>query len=451
MAMAVRQGEIHGIIGRNGAGKSVLVSMIAGVIRPTGGRIIVNGVAVDAASYDPVRAHELGVSLVPQEPRFAKRLSVVDNLFMGRPITDAFGLLRRRAMVEVLRDLAQQLGLEVAPSEAIGRLPMEVQQLLAFGKAQFIERARVILLDEITASLSRQRKSLLLSLLRRLVEREPDRSFTLISHHVAEIMEFCDRVTVMRDGRAVATLDVDCTSARELADWIVGDARVNTLPAKPTGHAAPSAGAPAFALRGLGRHGVFEGLDLDLRLGQVVGFAGLDGSGKDEAAEALLGLGGIDTGEVRADGRPLRIGSPGQAMAEGIVLLAKHREHQGVIPGRSVEENVLISSYRAVSSALGFVDRRQARRITVEKIAQMKIKAAGPWANMSSLSGGNKQKVLISRLSLVRPRLFILNEPTRGVDLATKPEILHAIRTELAATSAVIMLAESEDELVTVC
>jgi len=235
-----------------------------------------------------------------------------------------------------------------------------------------------------------------------------------------------------------------------LADWIVGNVPVTSLeglqPAVP-----PGGPKPVLTLRGLSRRKAFEDLDLDLMTGDVVGFAGLDGSGKDEAVETLFGLAPPDAGTMEQDGRPIAIGSPSQAMRHGFALLPKHREHQAVIPGRSIAENTLISSYRRISNALGLIDRRRANEITTEKIAEFKVKAAGPHIAMSGLSGGNKQKVLIGRLTLSQPHLFILNEPTRGVDLATKPEILRAIRTELSRTSAVIMLTESEDELVAVC
>ncbi len=448
--LAVRCGEVHGIIGRNGAGKSVLMSLISGVLKATSGTIEINGQPVDTASYDPIRAHGLGVSLVPQEPKFAARLSVIDNLFMGKPIERGLGFISRAAMRRRAADVAAELGLAVDPDQPMGSLPIESQQLLAFGKAQFIDEAEVILLDEITASLSRERKVMLLSLLRRLVEAHPDRSYTLISHHVSEIMEFCDRVTVMRDAVAVATLDVAKTTAAELADWIVGNIPVTNLDglAPPPRDAAPR---PVLGVRDLGMAGAFSAVSLELSAGDVVGFAGLDGSGKDEAAEALFGLGSIDAGSLLQDGRAITIRSPDEAMKRGIALLPKHREKQAVIQGRTIAENTLISSYRSFSTALGLIDQRKVDAVTADKIREFKVKAAGPHVGMSGLSGGNKQKVLIGRLTLAHPRLFILNEPTRGVDLATKPEILRAIRAELSKDSAVIMLTESEDELIAVC
>ncbi|OCP19362.1 MULTISPECIES: sugar ABC transporter ATP-binding protein [unclassified Ensifer] len=448
--LSVRRGEIHGIIGRNGAGKSVLMSLISGAQKATEGQIEINGHSVEIHHYNPVRAHHLGVSLVPQEPKFAPRLSVVDNMFMGRPMARSFGFIRRADMQRKAQEVAKSVGLDIDPEMMMAQLPIETQQLLAFAKAQFIDESKVILLDEITASLSRDRKNMLLGLLRELIQKYPERSYTLISHHVSEIMEFCDRVTVMRDARAVATLDVDKTTGKELADWIVGDVPVTDL--QGLQRAIPfSQSRPVASIRNLTRNGVFGDVTLELGTGDVVGFAGLDGSGKDEAVEALFGLGTIDRGEFSMNGVRLNLASPGDAMKHGIALLPKHRERQAVIQGRSIAENTLISSYKQVSNALGLIDNQRAYAATAAKIAEFKVKAAGPQVGMGGLSGGNKQKVLIGRLTLAAPKLLILNEPTRGVDMAAKPEILRAIRTDLSKSSAVIVLTESEDEMITVC
>ncbi|WP_119389458.1 sugar ABC transporter ATP-binding protein [Taklimakanibacter lacteus] len=447
--LTVRRGEVHGIIGRNGAGKSVLMSLISGLARATSGGIAINGHSVDIASYNPIKAHALGVSLVPQEPKFAARLSIADNLFMGRPIDRSLGFINSAAMRKKAKAVAAEVGLSLDPDEPMARLPIESQQLLAFGKAQFIEEAQIILLDEITASLSRERKQMLLALLRRLVRAAPERSYTLISHHVSEIMEFCDRVTVMRDSKAVATLDVAHTTAAELANWIVGDIPVtrlddyNATPSKPS--------APFVSVKDLSLPPNLTSASFEVAIGEVIGLAGLDGSGKEEAVEALFGMKRPDAGAIAIEGRPVGIASPAIAIRHGIGFLPKHRERQAVIPGRSIVENTLISSYRSFSNALGLIDETRAEAMTRAKMTEFKVKAAGPFTAMTELSGGNKQKVLIGRLTLSSPRLFILNEPTRGVDLATKPEILRAIREELALASGVIMLSESEDELIAVC
>jgi ABC-type sugar transport system ATPase subunit len=447
--LTVRRGEVHGIIGRNGAGKSVLMSLIAGLARATSGGIAINGHAVDITNYNPIKAHALGVSLVPQEPKFAGRLSVADNLFMGRPIDRGLGFVNSAAMRQKAKAVAAEVGLTLDPDEPMARLPIESQQLLAFGKAQFIDEAQVILLDEITASLSRERKQMLLALLRRLVRAAPERSYTLITHHVSEIMEFCDRVTVMRDSRAVATLDVARTTAAELANWIVGDIPVTEL--DDLSPASRKTLVPFVSVKGLSRGPSLAGVSFDIAIGEVVGLAGLDGSGKEETVEALFGVKQPDAGSIAIDGQAVDVASPAVAIRHGIGFLPKHRERQAVIPRRTIAENTLISSYRSISNALGLIDEPRAAAITREKMNEFKVKAAGPFTGMTELSGGNKQKVLIGRLTLSSPRLFILNEPTRGVDLATKPEILRAIREELALKSGVIMLSESEDELIAVC
>jgi len=457
--LSVNQGEIHGIIGRNGAGKSVLMSLICGAQTATSGRIEIGGTPVAITDFNPVKARTLGIALVPQEPRFAPRLSILDTMFMGGALTTKFGFLRSSDMRRKTIEAAGSVGLDVDPDALMMQLPIESQQLLAFAKAQFIDEAKIILLDEITASLSRERKIMLLSLLRDLVRRYPDRSYTLISHHVAEIMEFCDRVTVMRDARNVATIDVASTSAEDLANWIVGDTPAMQfsqikMPSRPVlapHDATADKASPLVAVTNLTSQPFFKNISFTLEKGDVVGFAGLDGSGKEEAAQALFGLMRIDDGRFEMAGEQLELASPSEAMRHGIVLLPKHRERQAVIQRRSLLENILISGYRQFSTALGLIDQAQVQRVSEEKIAEFKIKAQGPKAAMNNLSGGNKQKVLIARLTLNDPRLLLLIEPTRGVDLATKPEILKSIRHDLSHNSAVIMLSESEDEMIAIC
>ena len=221
--LVVEKQEVHGIIGRNGAGKSVLVSMIAGVIPPSQGRVLVGGGVLDTHHSSPSLAHSLGVSLIPQEPKFAPGLSVTDNLFMGRHLTGRLNFIRPKEMRLKVEEILQRLSLKTSPTDPMGDLSIEHQQLLAFGKALFVDRAKVILLDEITASLTRERKAMLLRFLQEATAERKDISFTLISHRISEVLEFTDRVTVMRDGKAVATIRTAETTKAALAKWIVGD------------------------------------------------------------------------------------------------------------------------------------------------------------------------------------------------------------------------------------
>ena len=447
--LTVRRGELHGIIGRNGAGKSVLVSLIAGLIRPSAGDIQIGRTRVDGRSYTPARAHDLGVSLIPQEPKFAPLLSVTDNIFMGRPAATRLGLLKLSPMTRAVKHIIDTLDVAARPGDAMGDLPIEAQQLLAFGKAFYVEKAQVILLDEITASLSRQRKQMLLDLLREMLRQRPDVSVTLISHHIAEIMEFCDRVTVMRDGRAVETITVAETTERELANYIVGNEKIVSVPppSRGTGERRP----PVLRVSGLGDGAGFRDLSFDVAPGEVVGLAGLDGSGKEEALEMLCGLRPPATGEIRLNGKAVRPRSPGEAIHLGIAYLPKNRERQAVIQNQTVEVNTLISAYRQFADRLGLLRLREARASAEARTEALAVKTPSVTTPVDYLSGGNKQKVMINRIAMTKPAVFVLNEPTRGVDIASKPVLLTTVRTELSVDSGVVLTSESEEELIDVC
>ncbi len=222
VSMEVKKGEIYGIVGKNGAGKSVLMNVIAGLLPATSGEMRILGESVDVRRYNRPKAHEMGVALVPQEPTWAPEMTVRSNLFLGSDLTHRFGIIDVPRFLKTVDEVMERVGIRARPDGRIKHLPIEDQQMLAFGKALYIEHARVILLDEITATLPRERKVSFLEFLRAEVERSPELSFTLISHHIDEIMEFCDRVTVMRDGKAIGPLVVKETSKAELADLITG-------------------------------------------------------------------------------------------------------------------------------------------------------------------------------------------------------------------------------------
>ena len=446
--LAVRQGEIHGLIGKNGAGKSVLVSMVAGLLPPSQGQITTSHGALTANQSSPAWAKSLGIALVSQEPRFATDLSVADNLFMGRHPTRKMNFLapaetRRRAAAVI-----EKLDLRARPDDRMGDLPLETQQLMAFGRAVFIDNAAIVLLDEITASLTSERKESLLRLLKTLVAERPALSFTMISHHVSEVMGFTDRVSVMRDGSRVATLETAQTSAKALADWIVGDVVRTEIH-----HTAnPNAAAPpVLEVRGLRAGRSLTTLDLTLRRGEVLGFAGLEGSGKDAAIEALYGLIPDHGGTVLVEGAEVRLTSPKSAQALGISFLPKHREAQAVIQNRSVLENAVIAGLSSLTTPFGFVKRQKCENAARDIVTKLKVKTPGLHVEIDGLSGGNKQKIMLGRLSLTAPQLVLLNEPTRGVDISAKPDILKMIREELSRDAGVIMISESEEELVEIC
>lgn len=442
--MQVAEGSVHGVIGKNGAGKSVLMNMVAGVFKPTRGRLTVSGQQVDTHRWNPRVATELGVALIPQEPPDLPFMNVEDFLFLGDRSNTRAGLLDRGAIRRKVAEIDDRLALRVLPSDPMTALPIEVQQLLAFAKAVFLERATVVLLDEITASLSGERRT---SLLTQLNELSEGRSFTLISHRIAEIMSTCHRVTVMRDGRSVQTVEVADTTPAALADAIVGKVNVHL---HETSEDAPTHGREVIRLTNFTSLPELEPISLEVRQGEVLGLAGVEGSGKEELLEGLAGL-RTSTGYVSIDGHDRRLNSPRAAARHGIAYLPKKREELATIHGLSVLENLVLPVARRISGGLGILREGKMREVGGPVLKQMQVKTSSPDADIDTLSGGNRQKVMLGRLMLMRPRVYVLSEPTRGVDLATKPELLRVVRQELTRTSAVIVTSESEEELIEVC
>lgn len=463
VSVSVERGEIHGIIGKNGAGKTVLMSTIAGIYPASDGRLQIGAESVDLTRHTPGRARDLGIALIPQEPVFAKDLSVIDNLFMGR-IPQRHGLVDYSGADRALAEIADRLGIRVRPRQPIGSLALEDQQFLALGRALYVDKARVLLLDEITASLSRARKHVLGQTLKRAIAERPEISVTLITHHIDEVMEFCDRVTVMRDGRAVRTISVPTTTNAILASWVVGaeeGPQPGVAPAdrsdRARGGGAPraaafdtTASAATITVKSLGLDGLLRDISFELQLGQVLGIAGLDGSGKDEFFSILAGIRRPDRGTVLINGREVSVRTPENSRRAGIAYLPKKRDQYAVLTGRPVDENALAMVYPWLTR-FGMIDHGRARRIVDDGVRSLNVKTPSIHTRIDALSGGNRQKTMIIRILATEPVVYLLNEPTRGVDLATKPELLGAVRSRLAARGCVIVTSESEDELVEIC
>ena len=453
VSIEVARGEIHGVVGKNGAGKSVLMGVLAGVLPATSGEIHIGDQIVDTHHYNTSVAHALGVELIPQEPAFAQHMSVEDNMALGAGITNRLGFVDRRRLRAQVTEAMDRLGVKGRPESRLDLLPIEDQQLLAFGKARFIDRASVILLDEITASLPRHRKTLLLEFLRTQVQQFPHISLTLITHHIDEVMEFCDRVTVMRNGEAVGPFVVREITKAQLADHITGG-----VPVGSSGGTRPASGprtlddTPILAATGLTSPGHFADVSFELRGGEVVGLAGLETtSGKDALLPSLVGLAPLSAGTIKMRGRAVAPNSPSAARRLGMVYLSKKREEEATISGLSVLDNLLVSIFGDLRNRIGFLDVTKGRRIGQRCTDQYGIKTPSINTRIDSLSGGNRQKVMLARLMNTVPSVLLLDEPTRGVDLSAKPEIMRSIRDSLTDERAVLMTSEGEDELVETC
>jgi ABC-type sugar transport system ATPase subunit len=371
-------------------------------------------------------------------------MSVIDNIFLGVPLKKGV-LLDHRQMREVAAKALDAVGVQVNPRTKIAECTIEEQQLLALAKALFIEDAKVIFLDEITASLSAARKQQILELMR--VEAEQNnRAFVLISHRISEVITVCDRVSVLRDGKRIDTVRIADTTAAELAAMIVGG-DIHS----PELDESVEFGAEILQVQSLSKEGAFEDVSFTLRKGEVLGLAGLDGSGKDDVMNALYGLVKVDEGSVTVNGRTARVKSPGVARKLGVAYVPKKREELAIIHGMSVQDNILLPVYSTIRNKVGLINRRRAKEMVETRMKVLPFKARSLGVNIDFLSGGNRQRVVINRMALLSPDVFVLHEPTRGVDIASKPDIIATVRNDLRDGSGIILTSESEDELVDLC
>ena len=439
----VQEGTIHGIIGKNGAGKSVLMKMVSGIMVPSAGQLTIGGREVENSSWSPAAALSEGVAFIPQDPPKLTYLTVEDYLSLGNKGFSKLGIIDRKGIARKISEINEKLAIEVRSDDLVNYLPVEVQQLLAFGKGIFLNDAKIILLDEITASLSETRR---LALLEQLRETVDGRSYTLITHHINEVIAACDRVTVIRDGQTVKTLDVKNTNKNELAELIVGEQLQEQFKKKNK----KRLGTEVLNVSNLKSFNSFNSVNFRLAKHEVLGLAGLEGSGKHEVVEALVGLRNSE-GMITVSGKEYFPRSPRSARKSGIAILPKNRERQATISSLSVFDNLLLPIATQFQNLFGLLAMKRMAATASDVVKNMRVHPADENAPIDSLSGGNRQKVMMGRLRLINPEIYLLNEPTRGVDISTKPVLLDLIKHDLVEDSAVIMTSESEEELIIAC
>lgn len=444
--LCLRSREIHSLMGENGAGKSTLIKCLTGVHRPDAGEIRLEGETVAPAS--PGEAEALGIATVYQEVNLIPHLSVAENIALGREpmrrpriLGIDWRAVRRRAAAALAR-----LGLELDVKRELGSCSIAVQQLVAIARALDIN-ARVLILDEPTSSLDRDEVRELFTVLRRL--RDQGLAVLFITHFIDQVYAISDRITVLRDGRLIAERSAAQLPRQELVSLMVGRELGAGKPAKAR---APTTAddRPLVRARSLGRRGGVESVDLSVSAGESVGLAGLLGSGRTETARLLFGADRPETGSLEIDGERANLRGPRRAIARGFALSPEDRKREGIIPNLSVRENIelALQSRRGVA-ALGNSASR--RRLAEEYIRALGIKTAGPDAPVSSLSGGNQQKVLLARWLAIEPRLLILDEPTRGIDVGAKAEILGLISKLRAEGMAILFISSELEEVARTC
>ncbi len=430
--LALFPGEVHALVGENGAGKSTLVKILAGVHRPDEGDLLVNGEPV--VFHGPADARARGIAVIHQHPTLFPDLDVAENVFMGRQPRDRFGRVDWRAMYREVERLLGTLGVRVDVRSPVRGLAVADQQLVEIAKALSLE-ARVLIMDEPTASLSAREVDRLFAIVRTL--REQGVAVLFVSHRLEEIFALCQRITVFRDGAHVITAPAAELSTEETIRHMVGR-RLETLFPKEDAEI----GGVVLQVRGLTRPGVFRDVSFDLRRGEILGLFGLVGAGRTEVARVLFGADRAEAGEIRIDGRVVAIDSPTVALRHGIGYVPEDRHGQGLVLDFPIAANVTLPILPRLARR-GLLDRRREWTLAGDYAGRLQVKAAGLGQAASALSGGNQQKVVLGKWLATDPKVLILDEPTRGIDIGTKAEV-HRIVSHLATQGLAIILISSE-------
>ncbi|MFE2427313.1 sugar ABC transporter ATP-binding protein [Streptomyces sp. NPDC059373] len=447
VSLTLRRGEIHALVGENGAGKSTLIKVLTGVHRPDSGELRLDGRSVSFAR--PYEAQQAGISTIYQEVNLVPLMSVARNIFLGREPKNGFGLIDFTRMHQEAAALLADFGVTADVRRPLGSLGVGTQQMVALARAVSV-RAQVVVMDEPTSSLEPREVETLFRVIDDLHRRQI--AVLYVSHRLDELYRICDRVTVLRDGRLVHTGDLAGLDRMRLVSLMLGReiAEVRRHGVTGFGEAHDEHGAvaqarePVLTASGLTRRHVLDHIRLDLLPGEVLGLGGLLGSGRSETAKALAGALPLDSGTVSVAGRTLRRLSSAAAIRSGISLLPEDRKAEGIVPGLSVRENIVLAAMPRLSRA-GLVSRRRQDRIVETFMKRLRIKASGPEQKVGELSGGNQQKVLLARWLCLAPKVLLLDEPTRGIDVGAKAEV-QALIDELAQEGLAVLLISSDIE-----
>ncbi len=429
----VLPGEVHALLGENGAGKSTLIKIMTGAYQPDSGTILFDDKPVEIGGTS--QSQNLGIAAIYQELSLYPELTIAENIFMGHQPRMRFGLIDWQTMQQRARELLHELDADdLDPLQKVSGLSVGNQQRVEIAKA-LSQSARVLIMDEPTAALTQRDADRLFAIVRRLRERGV--AVIYISHRLEEVFLLADRVTVLRDGQVVGTQPVGATSQPELIRMMVG----RTLDALFPKHDA-TIGAPLLEVKDIAYGRMVRGVSFELRRGEIVGLAGLVGAGRSETALALFGITPAESGAIVLDGRAVNIRSPRQAMQLGLAYVPEDRKNQGLILPMTVRENTTMAILRRLTSG-GFVDRRAERKITGEYVEQLRIRTPSIAQVVRNLSGGNQQKVVVAKWLAAKPKVLILDEPTRGIDVGAKAEI-HRLMSALAEQGLAILMISSE-------
>ena len=425
-------GEIHALMGENGAGKSTMMKILSGIYTRDAGEVLVDGQGYTFTS--PKDAENLGIHVIHQELNILPHLSVAENLFLGKEKTFGFGFLKTRQMNQEAAVLLKKLGLDVDVRQPAGSLSVGKQQIIEIAKA-INSNAKYIVMDEPTAALTDREIQTLFETIREL--KAKGISFVYISHRMEEIFAICDRITILRDGEYVGVREIAKTTFDEIVQMMVGRELGERFPSRNA-----EIGEVALKVEGLTCANSCEDISFELRKGEVLAFAGLMGAGRTEVAQAIFGYRKKSKGNLYINGQAVNIKNPIQAMQYGVGFVTEDRKTEGLVLDFSIKENMFMTNLKSIAKS-GIIQAKQEESEALKYIEQLKIRCAGPSQRVGSLSGGNQQKVVIAKWLGTKPDILILDEPTRGVDIGAKKEI-YSIVNKLAEEGVAILMISSE-------
>jgi ribose transport system ATP-binding protein len=445
--LEVRRGEVHALLGGNGAGKSTLMKILRGVHRPDRGVIALDGTEIELRS--PSDATAAGIGMVFQEFSLVPTMTVAQNVHLGREPRRR-GLVDDRRILRETGDILDRMGVALDPRARVGSLPVGYRQLTEIAKA-LSQQVRTLILDEPTASLPYRDVERLFSLVERLAAQ--DMAIIYISHRMAEIARVAQRMSVIRDGRRVLCDDVAAVPPAHVAESIVGR-EILHLAERPQRRPAESSRSPVLSVAGLVAGEKVRDVSFDLARGEILGLAGLIGSGRTELVHCLFGVDAVDAGRMELDGRPYRPSAPCDAIEAGLMLLPESRALQGLVLEHSISQNMLLPSLRRLGRG-PLVDDDRGRAVCDDLVERLRIRGAGGRTPVRGLSGGNQQKVALAKWLALKenglpPKVLVLDEPTAGVDIATKTDIMHLVMDLADAGTGVVLISSELEELLAV-
>ncbi len=432
----LKDGEVHALMGENGAGKSTLMKILSGVYTKDAGTVLVVGKEV--VYKNPQEAEKAGIVFIYQELNVLFDLTVEENLFMGKEITKGFGICDKKAMRAKAQEVMDRMGVNIPVNAVMSDLSVGQQQMVEICKALMVD-AKVIIMDEPTAALTQSETEGLFKVIESL--RKKGVSIVYISHRMEEIFELCDRITILRDGTYIDTKYIKDITMDDVVQMMIGREIGERFPKRDV-----KIGEEVLRVEGLTKNKVFHGVSFSVKAGEVLGVSGLMGAGRTEIMQSIFGNLSRESGKVFIDGEEVSIKNPRQAIAAGIGFVTEDRKTEGLLLEKSIAENIEIANLKKVSDK-GVLNKKKQDEIVKKGIEEFRVKCFGPWHECNNLSGGNQQKVVLAKWIYTDPKILILDEPTRGVDIGAKKEIYDVINQMAAKGVAVIMVSSELPEV----